>query len=203
MLIGPAISPAAVSAPTGMGLALPQPASPPVVSGDGFEGATLSADASDTWTHDGAAASVTARSYQLLLGGALSVGPQASPEVVFPADAGGMSYLMQMRVEVAEAPGLWSAWVTIASGTVGALPRLSAVLAVGTGPDSCTAEVSTDTGTGTLYWDVTEEATPPAGIKAAQKPARHRPRAPDRHRHGAGRRDHLLRAFRAERRGRP
>jgi hypothetical protein len=60
----------------GDGLILPQPASLPVVSGDAFEGETLSADTSDTWTHDGNPASVTARSYQLLLDGMPAVRPR-------------------------------------------------------------------------------------------------------------------------------
>lgn len=167
MLIGSAISPAVAAALSGAGLILPQPASLPGVSGDGFEGGTLTADASDIWTFDGAPAEVTARSYRLLLDGGQAVAPQASPSLDMPLGAGGAAYRMELRVQVAGAAGLWSSWTGIASGTVGALPRLSAVSAAGTGPDSCVAEVSTDTGTGMLYWDVTEDAAPPAGIKTA------------------------------------
>jgi hypothetical protein len=168
MLIGLAISTAAAPAPAGEGLALPQPATLPSVSGDGFEGGTMDADTSDTWTYDAAVAAVTERSYRLLLDGDATVAAQPAPSVQIPPDAGGAAFVMQMRARVAEAPGLWSSWVTIASGTVGALPRLSAVSVEASGTQSCTASVSTDTGTGLLYWEVTETATPPAGIKAAR-----------------------------------
>jgi hypothetical protein len=168
MRIGPAISATATPALPGDGLVLPQPASLPAISGDGLEGETLSADTSDTWNYDGFPATVTARSYLLLLDGVLVVSAQAGQSLVVPADTAGAAYAMQMRVQVAEAPGLWSIWVTIASGTVAALPQLSAVSAQTTGPNSCTAEVSTDTGAGTLYWDITEAPTPPAGITTAQ-----------------------------------
>jgi hypothetical protein len=167
MFIGLALSAVAAAAPAEDGLILPQPATLPMVSGSGLEGGTLSADTGDSWTHDGAPASVTARSYRLLLDGAPAVTAQPSPDVVLPSGTGGAAYLMQLRVQVAEAPGLWSSWVTVASGIVAALPRLSGVSAATSGPDGCIAEVSTDTGSGTLYWDVTEEATPPAALKTA------------------------------------
>jgi hypothetical protein len=167
MLIGPAISPVAACALTGPGLILPHPTALPGVTGEGFEGEALVADTGDTWSYDGAPATVTARAYRLVLDGAPSGDVQTTPSLDIPLGTGGAAYLMQLRVQVAEASGLWSVWLTIANGTVGALPRLSAVSAIATGPDSCTAEVSTDTGTGTLYWDVTEEATPPPALKSA------------------------------------
>jgi surface protein len=165
MFIGSALSVSATPATAQDGLVLPQPAGLPMVSGDAVEGATLTADTTDTWTHGGAPASVTARSYQLLVDAVPTVAAQASPSVDLPADGGGAVYLMHLRVQVAEAPGLWSPWLTIASGTIAALPRLSGVLAQAAGPDSCTAEVTTDTGSGTLYWDVTEAPTPPTDLK--------------------------------------
>jgi len=50
-------------APVSDGVILPRLVSGPTVSGDGVEGTALAADASDTWTHDGAPASVRARLY--------------------------------------------------------------------------------------------------------------------------------------------
>ncbi len=168
MLIGLAISPTAVSALTGVGLAMPQADTLPGVSGAGIEGGTLSADGNDTWRYDGMPASVTSRSYQLMIDGSAAVTPQASPSLDLPSGSGGAAYLMQLRVQVAEAPGLWSAWVTIASGTIATVPQLSGVLAAQTGSDSCNAEVTTDTGSGTLYWMVTQDPTAPAEIKTGQ-----------------------------------
>jgi hypothetical protein len=165
MFIGLAISATAPSAPAGDGLILPQPVSLPMVSGDAVEGETLSADTSDAWVHDGSPAGVTARAYQLLLDGGPAVAAQAAPDITLPPAVGGASYLMQLRVQVTEAPGLWSSWVTIASGTVGALPQLSAVSATVTGPDSCMAEVSTDTASGVLYWEVSQDITPSPAVK--------------------------------------
>jgi hypothetical protein len=165
MFIGLAISATAPSAPAEDGLILPQPVSLPVVSGDAFEGETLSADTSDTWVHDGNPASVTARAYLLLLDGMPASPAQAGPDITLPSAAGGSTYLMQLRVQVTEAPGLWSSWVTIASGTVGALPRLSAVSATVTGPGSCMAQVSTDTASGVLYWEVSQDITPSPALK--------------------------------------
>jgi hypothetical protein len=54
---------------------------------------------------------------------------------------------MQLRLQVTEAPSLWSPWVTIASGTVDVLPQLSAGFAETTGPGSCATRIRTDTGT--------------------------------------------------------
>lgn len=158
------------SAQTGPGLILPQLTTLPGVTGDDFEGEGLVADTADSWSYDGAPATVTGRAYQLVLDGVPIGGPQPAPSLDIPLGTGGASYVMQLRVQVAEAAGLWSPWVTIASGTVGTLPQLSVLSAVGTGTNSCTAEVSTDTGTGTLYWDVTETAMSPpiSALKSAQ-----------------------------------
>jgi hypothetical protein len=165
MFIGLALS-ATPAAPQDTGLALPQPSVLPGVSGSDHEGGQLSADAGDAWSLGGAPANVAARSYRLLLGGETAVPPQAAPTVALPAGSGGAAYAMQLRVEVAEAPGLWSSWVTIAGGTVAALPRLSAATAQAAGSDGCTGSVHTDTGTGTLWWAVTTEAMPPADLRA-------------------------------------
>jgi hypothetical protein len=152
------------------GLILPQLASGPTVTGDGFEGSVFAADASDSWTHDGAAANVLQRRYRLLVDGAEAVpaGPDASLNV--PIGTVGGLYQLQLRVEIAAPAGLWSRWQTIASGTVQGAPQLSAVSAAPMGGTGYTGTVTTDTGAGTLYWMASTASAPPAtgALKAAE-----------------------------------
>lgn len=156
------------SAPIVGGLILPQLASAPTVSGDGREATALVADASDTWSYDGAAASVTQRQYRLLVNGAIVVPPGTSATVEVPADTAGGSFLLQLRVQITEAAGIWSPWQNIASGLVAGLPQLTNPSATATGEADYSGGVSTDTGDGMLYWAVTTSPTPPdvATLKA-------------------------------------
>jgi hypothetical protein len=144
------------------GVSLPQLVSNPSVDGTGLEGGTLIADQSDGWSYDAANATVTDRQYRLLIDGVEVIGPQAAPTLSIPLMTAGSSYRMLLRVRVAEAPALWSPWTMIASGAVTALPHLDSPNASAEGATGYTGSVNTDDGTGTLYWAVTETATPPA-----------------------------------------
>lgn len=153
---------AAVQGLSEEGILLPQLVSNPNVDGTELEGSALTADQSDGWSYDNAAATVTDRGYRLLIDGMEAVEPQATPSLSIPLNVVGSSYIMQLRVQVAEAPGIWSPWRSIAAGTVAALPVLSSPTALADGETGYTGSVTTDDGTGTLYWAITENAAPPA-----------------------------------------
>lgn len=148
--------------PLAGGLILPQLASDPAVSGDGRAGTDLTADTSDTWTYDGATASVSQRQYRLLVDGAVAVPPGASVTIAVPESAAGGSFQMQLRVRVTQAPAIWSPWQNIASGSVAGLPQLSGASATANGETGYSGTVSTDTGDGTLYWMVSTSSQTPA-----------------------------------------
>jgi hypothetical protein len=143
------------------GLILPQLAGAPAVTGDGFEGSVLAADASDSWTYDGSAASVVQRQYRLMVDGAEVVPAGLNASLNIPIGTIEGLYQLQLRVEIAAPAGLWSRWQTIASGTVLGAPQLSAVSASPVGETGYSGQVTTDTGAGTLYWMVSTSATPP------------------------------------------
>lgn len=112
-------------APLSGGLILPWLANGPAVSGDGREGTALAADTSDTWTYDGAQASVAQRQYRLMIDGLEVVPATDTASLDVPAGTAGGQFWMQLRVQVTAAPALWSPWQIIASGTVVGLPQLS------------------------------------------------------------------------------
>ncbi len=155
--------------PFSSGLILPWLASGPAVSGDGREATTLVADASDTWTYDGAQASVAQRQYRLMLDGIEVVPATSTAALEVPPGSAGGQFWMQLRVQVTEAPDLWSPWQIIASGIVTGLPQLSGASAAPVGETGYSGTVTTDTGAGTLYWMVSTSPTPPAigPLKAA------------------------------------
>lgn len=155
--------------PLSGGLILPWLTSGPAVSGDGREGTTLVADMSDTWTYDGAEASVSQRQYRLMIDGLEVLPATGTASLDLPAGTAGGQFWMQLRVQVTAAPDLWSPWQIIASGTVVGLPQLSGVSAAPVGETGYSGTVTTDTGVGTLYWMVSTSPTPPAigALKAA------------------------------------
>ncbi len=143
------------------GIVLPQLVSSPSVDGTGLEGSTLIADQSDGWSYDAAAATVTDRQYRLLIDGVEVVGPQVAPSLSIPLNTVGSNYRMLLRVRVSQAPAMWSPWNNIASGTITDLPHLNSPIAAADGETNYTGSVSTDDGTGMLYWAVTETVAPP------------------------------------------
>ncbi|MEM7509081.1 MAG: fibronectin type III domain-containing protein [Pseudomonadota bacterium] len=137
----------AQTAPSGGPVPVPLLLTPPEVSGGGQAGSTLSADLSDQWSYGGAPATVTARDYRLVIGGAVADGPSASGAVTIPGDAAGAVYSMDMRVTLAEGGGVQSGWIRIGSGTVA--PALNApALAISTTLLSRVVTISVDSATG-------------------------------------------------------
>lgn len=102
------------------GILLPQTL--PKISGTGVEATDLSAPPSDTWTIDSVPATVTLREYRLLLNGIIAFGPQVSPTFTLPAGTASQSYSHQIRVVVAQASPMFSAWTELGSGVVAHAP---------------------------------------------------------------------------------
>jgi len=98
-------------------------------------------------------------------------GPDSSLHI--PIGTVGDLYQLQLRVEIADQPGLWSRWQTIASGLVQGAPQLSAISASPIGETGYSGTVTTDTGAGTLYWMVSTSSAPPTmgALMAAESQA--------------------------------
>jgi hypothetical protein len=116
------------------------------VAGSGVETTSLLSDETDTWSHDGSPATVTARAYRLVLDGSVVAGPQSAAEIAIPDGTGGQSYSYELQVSIAEGGGLQSAWTLLATGIVSDALELS---------QTADGEVEIDHATGTVTVTIT------------------------------------------------